>query len=368
MKITKQKLKRIINLLFDFGKLLDKELFNKYQEELLFVANTKLGRRFFQLRKICDKDKKIIKFTPSSFAIEIGYRENEKTGTLDRICEEKFLTAPKFSKRLNILFSWLPAFYKQEEINGDFILVPKFGLSVYPFYPTAGAIDGNSYKTSSGATWANIRNVIGSGATATPATAELVYLLEHGSVSGYYRQMYRGLLMFDTSSLDDSTAIDSASLSLWGTAKSNAITTEDLCIVSYSGAETSSIDYQTYYYSQYGTTVMASIAYADFSTTGYNVMALNAGGISNISKTGITRFGARLNCDRANSAPAWQGGLVNSYYIRFSGYAGTDSDPLLTVTYIDPTAIKSINGLTKSSVKSKNGLAIGSIKSINGLT
>jgi len=61
----------------------------------------------------------------------------------------------------------------------------------------------------------------------------------------------------------------------------------------------------------------------------YNDFTLNANGISNISKTGITYFGARDSLDTANTTPTGN----NNWNFNSSNGAGTTTDPKLVVTY-----------------------------------
>ena len=104
----------------------------------------------------------------------------------------------------------------------------------------------------------------------------------------------------------------------------------------YSSAPATDTAIVTGDYSTLGSTAFSTaITYAGFSTTGYNDFALNNDGIANISKTGISKFGARnANYDVANVDPATGSASLTSGMDTFAvEAAGTTTDPKLVVTY-----------------------------------
>jgi len=83
-------------------------------------------------------------------------------------------------------------------------------------------------------------------------------------------------------------------------------------------------------YQQIGSTSQtgAPISYADWSTTGYNDFTLDAVGLGNINKTGISKFGVRnANYDVSGSPPNWD--TENVSYLRselnFMAFCETNS-------------------------------------------
>ena len=68
------------------------------------------------------------------------------------------------------------------------------------------------------------------------------------------------------------------------------------------------------------------------STDQYNDFALNASGLSNISKTGVSKFGLRLTQEIAGD-PTWVSEATNS--LRFQAADGANA-PKLIVTYTKP--------------------------------
>jgi hypothetical protein len=114
----------------------------------------------------------------------------------------------------------------------------------------------------------------------------------------------RGYLYFDTSGLDDSLTILAANLKIYGFAD-DSITDFDITIQAEAGGSTYphdpmvSGDYDQANYSGSGGTLNTS----SFSTSGYNIIPLNASGISWINKTGYTKFCLRSSRDIAGIIP-----------------------------------------------------------------
>ena len=204
------------------------------------------------------------------------------------------------------------------------------------FYPVAGAnspLDGSIWRSPSSETFSTIRNA-SSGTDKEVATSPVVLgrLQAHGSTSGRYTNMTRGVILFDTSSLPDNAIISSATLSLYGGTKGiSGFSTPTIHICSSSPASTS--DLVNGDYSKFGNISFGNIPYSFFLVSAYNDIALNSNGIANINKSGISGFGTRLGWDILNSSPSW-GAFSNAV---FYGYQADDADinrhPKLTVEY-----------------------------------
>ena len=94
----------------------------------------------------------------------------------------------------------------------------------------------------------------------------------------------------------------------------------------------SNTNFVTEDYDQFGTT--AFITYWNITNAvvdSYAEFTLNASGLSNISKTGVSRFGTRSKNDIINVEPS--GSSVTAYRVYKANHTGTTKDPLLTVTY-----------------------------------
>jgi hypothetical protein len=94
-------------------------------------------------------------------------------------------------------------------------------------------------------------------------------------------------------------------------------------------------------YSTLGTTALSTaIDYTNWQVgSTYNAFALNASGLSAISKTGVSKFGVRnVYHDAAGNAPTWS--MNQNYYLQnyFSEDATADNgkDPKLVIAYTVP--------------------------------
>lgn len=213
------------------------------------------------------------------------------------------------------------------------------GFDTLTEYPVAGAnspVDGRVYRGPVNETFGTIRAGAGSTGDATVANDNAIFLLAT-TTSNQYQFLCRSGYTFDTSDLTSSATISSAVLSIYGSGKSNALGSPGLDIVAFTPAATNDIAAADY--AQFGTTVYATKAYADFSTSAYNDFTLDANGRANISKTGISKFGATLTWDTANSfTGAWASGAISTFQAYFADQTGTSNDPKLVVTYTLPTA------------------------------
>ncbi|MFC2000388.1 DUF6345 domain-containing protein [Chloroflexota bacterium] len=143
--------------------------------------------------------------------------------------------------------------------------------------------------------------------------------------SGYFYTVYRGGLLFDTSSIPSDATIVSACLSLY--VRTSSYLPSDFLIV-VSGADLN--DPMTS--SDYGQLLDETSSKGDYwipylDKGEYNDIYLNPAGISEISKTGTTKFGLRTLDDILGVAPGY-----GSERVDFSSYEGGNA-PKLEITY-----------------------------------
>jgi len=258
------------------------------------------------------------------------------------------------------------------------IIKGKIGNTASTFYPAAGEnspVDGyvqrGDWEDHSEA-FSTVRTSAGTLSGDTDAILNTWVSIACSTVSNEFRFIRRGIILFDTSALSGEQ-VDSAILSTYCYNKGVANGAPSLDIVSSNPASNSSLANSDYDYNDFGTTVFATKTISSIGTSGYNNFSLNSSGKLNISTTGISKFGMRINWDTTGS---FGGSWTSNGQFYYSGYAadetGTAKDPKLVVQHSDapagPANLKSINGLAKASIKSRNGLAIASIKSINGLS
>lgn len=311
--------------------LFDKNWFEKHQSKLLFLLNTPFISLWFRwiLRINGNKssvgNRKITAINPNSITWEVKRTKKQI------ISSTEFRTHDKFSKRLYYAFKpfwYLLHFFDWAALDRiEYLTQFSFGFSTLTVYPDAGkpgttSVDGEiAYRAS--ASYATAHDA----ATGTHLDSEGTGLLsvENSLVGTYY--ISRSLTNFDTSALSSSATITAAVLSLYGNSVANA-DTDSVSIVIHS--ITSNTDYSLSDWGSFGTTKQASdIANASISTIAYNDFSLNATGLSNINKTGISKFAQRTAKDIANTAP------TGSNYVTFKSAdtTGTANDPKLVVTY-----------------------------------
>lgn len=152
------------------------------------------------------------------------------------------------------------------------------------------------------------------------------------STTNQFSNLYRGFFLFDTSSIPANATIISATLSLYGTGKTNGLGSPDIHIASASPASDSTLTNGDF--DNIGTTSFGSVSYAGWSTSGYNDFVLNASGLANISKgSGArSRFSAQFSWDINNSfTGTWANGAASSFSCNMADN-GTNK-PTLFVTY-----------------------------------
>lgn len=212
---------------------------------------------------------------------------------------------------------------------------PQIYLLVATFHPNADpestSVDGDTIRSGVNETFATIRAGAGTGANDSSAVTESPQLTG-STTTDRFQSINRSFYLFDTNSLGSSADITIAVFSIEGTGKNNAIGQTTIDVVSSAPASNTALvagDHTTL-----GTTVYASITYANFITTGYNDFTLDANGRNHISKTGVSKFGTRLGWDTANSfTGTWASAANTRFNPRYAETASTTSDPKLVVTY-----------------------------------
>jgi len=277
------------------------------------------------------------------------------------ITKEKFQRKLKYDPKQAIIESLTHTILQVAKDDKN-IVKGKIGNTTSTFYPS---VDGWAKWSGSTASWGTARGSSGndSSSTATELFAQLKW-------NSSWIEMERGITVFNTSAIPNTDTITSATYSIQGLAGSSVSSgfLDSVAVVKPTTSSTSSLTPSDYNIGNWATTQLATNKTISTISTSYNNFALNASGISNISKTGFSYFGIMCENDRANTDPSLGAGFFYSLaYFKSDNTAGTSSDPKLVVEHSAPSSIKSINGLAKASIKSRNGLAIASIKSINGL-
>lgn len=255
-------------------------------------------------------------------------------------------------------------------------------MSTLVVYPDSGTwwttIDWYVKRWTVNETFTNIQS--GSGSSSSTIWCVAVCWLEWASTTNQYSNLWRNISTFDTSSLTSSASISDVKISYWKYhsvvffyVNRTLLGSPDCHFASATPASNNAL--VAWDYTQCGTTSFGSITAAAYASAwdAYLDTTLNSSWISNVSKTGISKFSMRTSWDIYNTTTGitWR----SWYWSWFEWYSSraywTTNDPKLTITYttvVWPANLKSINWLAKTDVKSVNWLAMASIKSFNWVT
>ncbi len=233
-------------------------------------------------------------------------------------------------------FGYLAWYLKRQKlINGRGIMLPYSRIpllvnTVSDFLPDPDpettTVDGTVRAHATGTVYANTHDAT-DGDVADPTAATVNWAENHDNLDADPFYINRGFLLFDTSSIPDGDTIDSATIVIVGTSKANDNSDSINIYLSTPATNTNLVLADV---DQVGTVVQATaITNASWNTAGDNTFTLNATGLTNISKTGVTKFGTRSTNDVANTEPTG----ANRASGRTADTAGTGDDPVLSVTH-----------------------------------
>ena len=320
--------------------MFDKFWFKKHQKKLLWLLNNSITKRWFRyclrIRKY-DCSQKITEITPNSISWGDRYFENKGKWYLERTTD--FRTHNKYSKRLFHVF--YPIWYSFHiwDIIVNFLKLPKLnlGFDTLTVYPDPGdpgttTVDGavRSDRTIT-VNWATLR---GSANAVLTTDLDNIFIRIYNSTgaSNGWRDGWRAFFGFDTSSLPDTATVTAATISISGDgiAENNGFTSSIVCVASTQASNTT---LTTSDWASYGATeFITRVGFASWNENAYNDFSLNASGIGNISKTGVSKFTFLESHDFDNSEPALAiaDSIISCY---FADQTGTTQDPKLVVTY-----------------------------------
>lgn len=310
----------------------NKKLFRNVQEELLWLINTDTGKYILGIKN----REKIVEVFPNGWKFYLGRDSQKYYFQYEFFCYEKsakilipFLDyervlredfGPYLGRHLGIEEKY-KRFLAYNNLEGHlFLEIPQVYLVDTDYF--AGAGDGY-ISGPPNATWATTRDAADGDAIAYTTSP----MFSRAAITGGTYKVTRGFLPTDTGGIVDTDNIDAAVLKLFGdgTATGNVDATT-VNVIQTSQVQTDSLvlaDYNNVTFTDGG-----SMNLADWNTTAYNSITLNATGLTYISKTGFTTIGALIGRDLNNSAPT--GENIAEYYS--SERALTTEDPKLTVT------------------------------------
>lgn len=330
---------------------IDRRFFKEYQRQLLFIANTRIGRWYFRLHEYPLR----IRFTRLfPFAVEWQNGDGSITGA--------FKTSDKYANRLKYSLRHLKAFLLALGLGafarGERALALQFLFAgvVTDFRPDPDAetttVDGFAQDGGGSVAWSTLRSSAGNYSEDNGTDYTFAYWLAAGTLN-QWDTIARGIFLFDTTPIAAASTISAGSFIFYCTGKTAPSDTDatkrELRLAASNPASNTSLtgtDYATL-----GNTSLGALAYASVTASASNTVTLNASGITNITKGGISKFGTRSGADQDNSAPTWLLGDQYIVYGRFADYTGTANDPTLQVTY---SAVLSVaETVTTSDVQTK---------------
>ena len=317
-----------------------KEWFEKHNKTLCWFANAPVIKYWFRWLLRIHNDipfnVKINKISPNSFSYNA-----KKVGDKIELTTD-FRTHEKFGKRL--YYGLKPFWYLLHFWDWSTSVQPALncGFDTLTVYPDAGTgnttVDGYINREGQQASWSTLRSGAGMNANDTGAYLPL-QIVASAQGSNLWDSIYRFIFTFDTSDLTSSSTVTAGTLSLYGVGKHDGLSiTPNIDI--YASTPTNSNALVAGDYSNVGSVSQTGspITYANWSISSYNNFTLNSIGKGNISKTSISKFGARnANYDVSGTAPSWKSGLACYLSAYSSDQTGTTQDPKLVITYSLPT-------------------------------
>ena len=313
-------------LIKEHPKLFSNDWFKIWQWLLLFAVNSPIkGLREevrYRLGISLDRNILVNQLLEKSFRIRTG--ENEFT--------ETFYGRNVFARSVHRELLWLWNLIHKWDMNfaNHFAPTLNLGFDTLTAYPDAHpeTTTFDAFYENGGSPYSTVRDSSASSETNDyiPSIGVANYL----SAPDYY--VRRMIFLFNTQSLTANAVISNASVLLFGIYKEQANSGHSNVHI-VSSNPTSTTEATDTDYSSLGSTSFSSIVYSSINANGFNDFVMDANGINNISKTGISKFGGRSNGDLNNSQPT-SVNLLQFYSAENED--GTSRSPKLVITYTLP--------------------------------
>lgn len=315
------------------------EWFAQHQTWLLRLLSWPLvGRVMRRVLAIRSHDagwaKPMVQLLPHAYTVDNG----DGTFTTD------FRTHPKYAKRLFYVLwpVWAACHAWDSWVANPWMPELNLGFDTLMVYPDPGdpgatTVDGIVRRFTAAESFATIRTSAGN--STWNATTDNAVQFTADTTSNTWTNLYRSFFTFNTSALTGAAVISAATVSLFdsfGVSDPSGLG-PGIDLVSVTPTANNALAESDY--SAFGTTsYTGSPKTAGSWTSGaYNAFTLNATGLAAVSKTGITRIGARESTyDITGTTPAWTSGTNVGVGIYFSDQTGSSNDPKLEVTYTVP--------------------------------
>jgi hypothetical protein len=228
---------------------------------------------------------------------------------------------------------WTP-YWGTNDIGSQYLFFPDSSDSP-PTITCDGAI-GNGYDAGSGATWANIRSVIGSAAiNDIVTTPNYAIAILADTVSDRYTSLVRSFFSFDTSQLGNTAYLKLADFVVYALGSASSfVNSFAIDLVSATPASNSSLVNNDFL--QVGSTSLtgAPVTTANWPSGDWVFFNITTANFSVVNKLGVTKFALReANYDMTGTSPTWGSGLGMNYTMSFSEVGSRVQDPCLIVLY-----------------------------------
>ena len=325
----------------------EKAFFHWKQPLLLRMAATRSGR---ELLGITDMGEPPVLILPNM----VRWRQSEHTFL------SEFRTHPKYTKIIlhrRKEYAGLEQSLEKSTLENSWRehrrAAARLGLAfvgggavttVYPDPHTETAtFDGFVSRISVDETIGTIRGGAGTFSRDTD-TATDANKIKASTTTDQFSDLYRTLILWDASSIDDGDTVDSAIISTFIISLDNGLSGEassNSAFVAVASTPASNTAVEDADYGQLGSTSFGtSPNQGDMTAETYEDITLNSSGLSNISLTGISKFGLLNGWDFNNTVTGltWGSGNSMSISIYFADETGTTKDPKLAVTHSAATA------------------------------
>jgi hypothetical protein len=320
--------------------MFDADWFKSHQSSLLSWLNGSwLKRKLSRHALRIEATEPITEIAPSHYVVKLDETQRRAS----------FYTHPKHAKRLyySLIAYWWFLHFLDWAVLDRFVPQYSFGLATLTSTPGlgAGSMTGDGYIgriVTAGSVYSTIIDAAAGTTLAMDGTlGALVRIIAHATTSDRYTEIRRSGFTFKTDNLGAYSTVTAVNLRLDSRASYQLNTfptvNSDVEIVGFAPAIVNNFAVEDY--STFGATSFSTMSYADYTASeGHKTFTLNAAGIANVNKTGITGVGARLGSDLSGTGITWEAGGSLAVGVRWADGSGTVADPKLDVTYTEGSA------------------------------
>ena len=220
-------------------------------------------------------------------------------------------------------------------------------MTVSTFYPDGdpetNSVDGYTQHDENppGSTWATARDGAGT-ASSDIGVSQLVSIRSTTTVN-QWRTFNHIFLLFYTATLGDADTKDSATLEFVVIARIDQFAQSVALVTTTPASNTALVNGDHLLMGTVDQATDRTLAGLTVDSATYNAMTLNATGLTNISLTGVTKFGLRLTADADNVEPTWGSNQDSQIDVALAeeNLAG-DKRPKLVVTHTSPPFVPTV--------------------------